>query len=118
MRSRDEHNHEHRRADERGRSQIDFGDNKDESGADDRERNYESLQPLAALFLPGGEPRRQKENDGDLGDLRRLKSRGSQRDPASRTIDPHSEMRDETKRQGDQRSSKPDPPGPEPEMVI
>src|SRR5947207_1978751 len=118
MRSSDEHDHEHRRADQRRRSQIDLGHDQQQHAANNRKRDDESLQKLAALFFPRREPRRQKEDDRNLRDFRRLKRGRPERNPAPRTIDAQSEMRDETKRERDEGEREPDPPGAQPEMVI
>src|SRR5437660_6303078 len=118
MRSGDEHDREHRRPDQRGRSEIDFQHDQNQERRDDRERNDEALEQAAALFFTRRKPRRQKKYGGDLGDFRRLKGDRAEADPAARTIDPHSKMRNETKRKRREGESEPEPPRPLPEMVI
>src|SRR5437764_2757097 len=118
MRSRHEHDREHRRPDQRGRSEIDFQHDQNQERGDNREGNDESLEQSAALFFPSREPGGQKKNGGDLRDFGRLKGDGTEADPATRTVDPHSEMRNETKRERGEGESEPEPPRPLPEMVI
>src|SRR5438477_2140582 len=118
MRPGNEHDHEHRRADQRRRSQIDLGHNQKQRAANNREWDHESLQKMAAFLFPGREPRRQKKDDSDLCDFRWLKRGRAERDPASRAVDSHSEMRDETKGERDEGERKPDPPSSQPEMVV
>src|ERR1700674_491129 len=118
MRSGDEHDREHRGADQRGRSEIDFHDDQEQERRDDREGNDEALQQSAALFFTSGKPGSQKEYGGDLRDFGRLKGDGAEADPAARTVDAHAEMGNETKRERDEREGKPDPPRPLPEMII
>src|SRR2546421_8755624 len=118
MRSSDEHDREHRRPDQRGRSKIDFQHDQDQERRDDREGNDEALEQAAALFFTSRKPRRQKKYSGDLGDFRRLKGDRAEAYPAARTVDPHSEVRNETKRKRGEGESEPEPPRPLPEMVI
>lgn len=118
MRSGDEHDDEHRRADQRGSSEIDFHYDQKQERGNDRKWNDEALEQSAALFFTSRKPGGQKKNGGDLGDFRRLKSDRTESDPAARAVDPHSQMGNETKREHSDGESEPEPPGPLPEMII
>src|SRR5713101_6066869 len=108
MRSGHEHDREHRRPDQRGRSEIDFHHDQDQERRDDREGNDEALEQAATLFFPRRKPRRQKKYGGDLGDFRRLKGDWAEAYPAPRTVDAHPEMRNETKRERGESESEPE----------
>jgi hypothetical protein len=73
--------------------------------------------PAGFLFI-AGEPPGEKKDSGDLRDFRRLKCEGTESDPTARTVDAHSKVRHEAKRESDEGQAEPDPPRPLPEMVV
>ena len=118
IRSRDEHHDKRGRADQRRRSEIDFGENQDEQNADHAERNQKSLDQSPAGLLVLREPVGEKENRRDLRDFRWLEGETGKPNPAARAIDAQTERRHETEDQRHDGQAKPDPPGACPEMII
>jgi hypothetical protein len=118
MRSGHKHHDEHCGADERRCPKIDLEQNQSHRSRDNPNRNEKTPHQPAAFLFPSGEPGREKKDDGNLRDFGGLKRHRAQADPAPRTIDAHPEVRHETKRERNEGEAKPDPPGPQPEMVI
>src|SRR5438105_15280319 len=73
---------------------------------------------MVCVFFITREPPRQEKHGGQFRDLRWLKADRAESDPAARTVDPHSEMRNVTRHQRYQCDTEPNPPRPLPKMVI
>src|SRR5207244_8327711 len=64
------------------------------------------------------EPPGEKKYRGEFRDLRWLKTNRPESTPATRAVDPHSDVRNETKYKRDRCDAEPNPPRALPEMVI
>jgi hypothetical protein len=63
-------------------------------------------------------PRSQKKDRRDFCDFRWLKCNRAVADPATRSVDAHSDVRDVAKRQSGQRHREPKPPRFLPELIV
>ena len=118
IRSSDEHHRECSRPDQRGRSEINFKENQREQSSDDRQRNSKAEQRMTGCLLITREPPGEKKYRGEFRDLRWLKTNRPESNPATRAVDPHSDVRNETKYERDRCNAEPNPPRALPEMVI
>ena len=73
---------------------------------------------MVCEFLITREPPRQKKYRGKFRNLRRLKTNRAESDPAAGAVDPHSDVRNETKYERDRSDTQPNPPGSLPEVII
>ena len=67
------HDHEHRAANQRSRSKIDFSNDQAKETTDDCERYGKASKQAAAFFFPAREPVREKENSGNFREFGGLK---------------------------------------------
>ncbi len=105
-------------ADEDGRAEIDLGDDERDEQTNDRHREDETAQELAALLFITRKPEREKDDGRELGELGGLTGDAVKLEPAPGAIDLVPERRQKTERQPDEREGEPDIPGALPEMVI
>ena len=72
---------------------------------------------IGGLFITR-EPPGEKKYGGEFRDLGWLKTNWPESNPAAGAVDPHSDVRNETKYERDRCDAEPNPPGTLPELVI
>src|ERR1051325_3598755 len=116
--ARNKHYDKRRCSDQSSRAQIDFAQHEHSRKADDREWKNQSKEHIALRFFVARKPGPEKKDRGQLSKSGRLKSRRPQTDPAARSIEAHTDVRNIAKRQRGQREHEPNPPCPPPEMIV
>src|SRR5439155_8199033 len=86
--------------------------------ANDDKRKNESRKHVAVRFFASCKPGGEKEDRRDFCQFRWLKSNRAVADPAARSVDAHSNVRDVAKSESGQRHCKPQPPRFLPEMIV
>ena len=116
--SGNEHHDKCGRTEQDGRSEVHLGENKREQQSDDRERKNKAAEQTTGCLFITRKPSGEKKHRSDLRNLRGLKTELTEANPPARTVNAHSEMRNEAKRQRNECETKPKPPCPLPKMVI